>query len=264
MTIGGLYSYLQSICGLQIISLAAEDAQTEILVSNDYAQADKLIVFVNDSGSLGVWREGNSYQADDINHPFSMLPYLKYFIIEKGYRAIVCNPYTNGTNPNDHLASVWNQLICSQTSCKVDFIVAGEGGKAVFHLLSQFEQSCYERLRRIAFLQSTHALTDENSSPKALETLGRRSVNWLGAIDKPLGSQFIPLQDRVGCVCLSTGFISPNPSHSSEIYPIELSPEHLEHMKYVIFLFVSSNPPNPRMTAIVKDIRRILREHNEE
>ncbi|OQR84508.1 RAC family serine/threonine-protein kinase [Achlya hypogyna] len=266
---------LESKFGFKALYLPNEDAplRCRVFASKDYTQMDKLVVFVGDSGALGSWREADGVAADDTDNPFSMLPYIEH-ALQEGFGVFICNPYVNAATvyedhggsrsvpipysatPAEHMATVWTNHIYSQASCPVDFVVAGAGGVALLALLTAHEETTKERIRRMALLQSTHTV-DTHLSLDVLETIGRRAINWEGAVGLPLCGQVVGSQSRVGCVCLSTGFKADEDVAGP--YPLALSAEHLKHMEPAVFAFLSSNPPVPGMTAIVKDMRSTLR-----
>ncbi|KDO28962.1 AGC protein kinase [Saprolegnia parasitica CBS 223.65] len=279
-TAKSLGHYLETKCNMESLYLPSKEAplRCRIYASKHYTQMEKLLVFIGDSGSLGAWKHAESHAADDMDHPFSMRSYIER-ALHDGYGVLVCNPFLNAAivyedhgqsravpipysaSPNEHVATVWTNLIYSAVSCPVDFVVAGAGGLTLLNLLVQNEETTAERIRRIALLQSTHTV-DTHLSLVVLETLGRRAINWEGAVGLPLCGQVVGSQSRVGCVCLSTGF--KDESNDDEAapetpYALPLSSAHVKAMESAIFAFLLSNPPVPGMTAIVKDMRSTLR-----
>lgn len=230
-----------------------------------YTTAKKIIMFLSDSGPLGLWKQDPENATLTIDHKWSMTPYFSR-AQEEGYGIVVCNPFANNavvyeaggferevpvpnsSTPTEHVLFVWDQFI---TKCKgqVSIIAYARGGALVKSILETYEQSAREKIHRIALIESKHEI-DHNESPGILELLGRRSINWEASYE-PLGAQIVDSQARVNCVCLSLGFM---PSQEADN-----TPKTLEKAEDPAFAFVNANPSQPGMTAVVKHVRAELR-----
>lgn len=236
-----------------------------LYTSMAYATAKRVILFLSDSGPLGLWRQDPTNQKISTRHPWSMSQYLRR-AQEEGYGVILCNPFSNtavvyeaggfertvpipnSSSPKEHVLFVWTQFV---VKCKgeINVIAYARGGALVMSILESFEAEARDKIHRIAFIDSKHTI-DGNESPSVLELLGRRSINWEASLE-PLGAQIVDSQARVGCVCLSTGHM---PQHGMEFEAISL-----QKAQDAAFAFVNANPDRPGMTAVVKHVRASLR-----
>ncbi|GLD98140.1 hypothetical protein PINS_up006837 [Pythium insidiosum] len=236
-----------------------------------YNSAKKVILFLSDSGPLGLWRQDPSDQETTVNHKWAMVRYLSR-AQEEGYGIILCNPFSNtavvyeaggfervvpvpeSSSPRDHVLFVWKNFAAN---CKgqVSVIAYARGGALMKSILEAHEDSARDKIHRIAFIESKHEI-DGNESPGVLELLGRRSINWEASYE-PQGGQIVDSQARVGCVCLSIGYMPPN-----TLEP-ENSPTTLEKAEDPAFAFVGANPEKPGMTAVVKWVRSELRKRRQ-
>lgn len=230
-----------------------------------YATAKRVILFLSDSGPLGLWRQDPTNQIVSTRHPWSMAHYLSR-AQEEGYGVLLCNPFSNTAvvyeaggfertvpipnsgSPKEHVLFVWNQFA---VKCKgeINVIAYARGGALVKSILESYEVEARDKIHRIVFIDSKHTI-DGNESPSVLELLGRRSINWEASFE-PLGAQIVDSQARVGCVCLSTGHM---PQHG-----MEFEAASLQKAEDAAFAFVNANPDRPGMTAVVKHVRATLR-----
>ncbi|RLN89028.1 hypothetical protein BBJ28_00010183 [Nothophytophthora sp. Chile5] len=230
-----------------------------------YTTAKKVILFLSDSGPLGLWKQDPEDTNLTVDHKWSMTPYFSR-AQEEGYGIVVCNPFSNtavvyeaggferevpipnSTTPKEHVLFVWDQFI---TKCKgqVSIIAYARGGALVKSILETYEDSARQKIHRIALIESKHEI-DHNETPGILELLGRRSINWEASYE-PLGAQIVDSQARVNCVCLSLGFM---PSQEADN-----TPKTLEKAEDPSFAFIGANPSQPGMTAVVKYLRGELR-----
>ncbi|KAJ0395319.1 hypothetical protein P43SY_002054 [Pythium insidiosum] len=218
-----------------------------------YNSAKKVILFLSDSGPLGLWRQDPSDQETTVNHKWAMVRYLSR-AQEEGYGIILCNPFSNtavvyeaggfervvpvpeSSTPRDHVLFVWKNFAAN---CKgqVSVIAFARGGALMKSILEAHEDTARQKIHRIAFIESKHEI-DGNESPGVLELLGRRSMNWEASYE-PQGGQIVDSQARVGCVCLSIGYMPPN-----TLEP-ESNPTTLEKAEDPAFAFVGANPEKP-------------------
>ncbi|KAF0690328.1 Aste57867_18259 [Aphanomyces stellatus] len=251
------------------------DVNCRFYTSKNYNAADDVLVFVGDSGQLGVWKDETGL-VNTFDHPMSMVPYIEA-ALKNNFGVVVCNPHANtvdvtaagqartftvpySSSPTEHLNFVWTNYLAAGTpsTTRVAIIAAGSAGKAVISLMQQEEASVYEKLKRIAFLQSTHVV-DSSLSMLVLECLGRRAINWEASVGLSLCSQVVNSQARVGCVCMATGFKTTTLPDESATYPFDLTAEHLKHMQVPLFAYLTANPSTSGMTAVVKHMRATLK-----
>ncbi|CAK4928987.1 unnamed protein product [Aphanomyces euteiches] len=251
------------------------DVKCSFYTSKNYNIAEDIVVFLGDSGKIGVWKdESGTIEAHD--DPMSMVPYIE-MAQNNNFGVVVCNIHANtvdvhdghktrtftvphSASPAEHLNHVWTHYILANVppTSKISMVAAGRAGRAVLSLMQEEEGSVYDRLSRIAFLQSTHVV-DSSLSMVVLECLGRRAINWEGTVGLSLCSQVVNSQSRVGCVCMATGFKTTHPPDESATYPFDLTADHLRQMQIPIFAYLTANPTIPGMTAIVKHMRATLK-----
>lgn len=249
----------------QFVPSAESPVRCRFYTSMAYASAKKVILFLTDSGPLGLWRQDPEDAALTIDHKWSMLPFLSR-AQDEGYGIIACNPFSNSavvyeaggfervvpipksSTPKEHALFVWDQF-AAKCKGQVSIIAFARGGALAKSILETYEDSAREKLHRLAFIESRHEITHDES-PGVLELLGRRSINWEASYE-PLGAQIVDSQARVNCVCLSLGFM---PSAEADN-----TPKTLEKGEDPAFAFVGANPPTPGMTAVVKHVRAELR-----
>ncbi|KAK1946367.1 hypothetical protein P3T76_001920 [Phytophthora citrophthora] len=249
----------------QFVPSADSPVRCRFYSSMAYTTAKKVILFLSDSGPLGLWKQDPDNGKLTIDHKWSMTPYFSR-AQEEGYGIVVCNPFSNtavvyeaggferevpvpnSSTPTEHALFVWDQFI---TKCKgqVSIIAYARGGALVKSILETYEMSAREKIHRIALIESKHEI-DHNESPGILELLGRRSINWEASYE-PLGAQIVDSQARVNCVCLSLGFM---PSQEADN-----TPKTLEKAEDPAFAFIGATPNQPGMTAVVKFVRSELR-----
>ncbi|KAI9918337.1 hypothetical protein PsorP6_011536 [Peronosclerospora sorghi] len=249
----------------QFVPSADSPVRCRFYSSMAYTTAKKVILFLSDSGPLGLWKQDPENAKLTIDHKWSMTPYFSR-AQEEGYGIVVCNPFSNAavvyeaggferevpipnsSTPKEHVLFVWDQFI---TKCKgqVSIIAYARGGALAKSILETYESSAREKIHRIALIESKHEI-DHSESPGILELLGRRSINWEASYE-PLGAQIVDSQARVNCVCLSLGFM---PSQEADN-----TPKTLEKAEDPAFAFISANPSQPGMTAVVKHVRSELR-----
>ncbi|KAG7380061.1 hypothetical protein PHYPSEUDO_007807 [Phytophthora pseudosyringae] len=249
----------------QFVPSADSPVRCRFYSSMAYTTAKKIILFLADSGPLGLWKQDPEDTKLTTDHKWSMTPYFSR-AQEEGYGIVVCNPFSNtavvyeaggferevpvpnSSTPKEHVLFVWDQFI---TKCKgqVSIIAYARGGALVKSILETYELSAREKIHRIALIESKHEI-DHNESPGILELLGRRSINWEASYE-PLGAQIVDSQARVNCVCLSLGFM---PSQEADN-----TPKTLEKAEDPAFAFIGATPSQPGMTAVVKHVRVELR-----
>ncbi|KAG7394802.1 hypothetical protein PHYBOEH_004654 [Phytophthora boehmeriae] len=235
----------------QFVPSADSPVRCRFYSSMAYASAKKVILFLSDSGPLGLWKQDPENTKLTVDHKWSMTPYFSR-AQEEGYGIVVCNPFSNNavvyeaggferevpipnsTTPSEHVLFVWDQFI---TKCKgqVSIIAYARGGALVKSILETYEDSARDKIHRIALIESKHEI-DHNESPGILELLGRRSINWEASYE-PLGAQIVDSQARVNCVCLSLGFM---PSQEADN-----TPKTLEKAEDPAFAFIGANPSQP-------------------
>ncbi|KAL7682083.1 putative rho-associated protein kinase [Plasmopara halstedii] len=249
----------------QFVPSAESPVRCRFYSSMAYTTAKKVIMFLSDSGPLGLWKQDPENTALTIDHKWSMTPYFSR-AQDEGYGIVVCNPFANNavvyeaggfereipvpnsSTPKEHVLFVWDQFI-SKCKGQVSIIAYARGGSLVKSILETYELSAREKIFRIALIESKHEI-DHNESPGILELLGRRSINWEASYE-PLGAQIVDSQARVNCVCLSLGFM---PSQEADN-----TPKTLEKAEDPAFAFINANPSQPGMTAVVKHVRAELR-----
>uniref|UniRef100_M4BQF6 AGC/RSK/RSKP90 protein kinase n=1 Tax=Hyaloperonospora arabidopsidis (strain Emoy2) TaxID=559515 RepID=M4BQF6_HYAAE len=249
----------------QFVPSADSPVRCRFYSSMAYTTAKKVIVFLSDSGPLGLWKQDPENAKLTVDHKWSMIPYFSR-AQEEGFGIVVCNPFSNSavvyeaggferevpipnsSSPKEHVLFVWDQFI---TKCKgqVSIIAYARGGALVKSILETYELSAREKIHRVALIESKHEI-DQSESPGVLELLGRRSINWEASYE-PLGAQIVDSQARVNCVCLSLGFM---PSQEADN-----TPKTLEKAEDPAFVFIAANPSQPGMTAVVKHVRSELR-----
>ncbi|CAI5741626.1 unnamed protein product [Hyaloperonospora brassicae] len=249
----------------QFVPSADSPVRCRFYSSMAYTTAKKVIMFLSDSGPLGLWKQDPENAKLTVDHKWSMTPYFSR-AQEEGFGIVVCNPFSNSavvyeaggferevpipnsSSPMEHVLFVWDQFI---TKCKgqVSIIAYARGGALVKSILETYELSAREKIHRVALIESKHEI-DHSESPGVLELLGRRSINWEASYE-PLGAQIVDSQARVNCVCLSLGFM---PSQEADN-----TPKTLEKAEDPAFVFIAANPSQPGMTAVVKHVRSELR-----
>ncbi|RQM14522.1 hypothetical protein DD237_003140 [Peronospora effusa] len=249
----------------QFVPSAESPVRCRFYSSMAYTTAKKVILFLSDSGPLGLWKQDPENAKLTIEHKWSMTPYFTR-AQEEGFGIVVCNPFSNtavvyeaggferevpipsSSSPKEHVLFVWDQFI---TKCKgqVSIIAYARGGALVKSILKTYELSAREKIHRVALIESKHEI-DHSESPGILELLGRRSINWEASYE-PLGAQIVDSQARVNCVCLSLGFM---PSQEADN-----TPKTLEKAEDPAFAFIGANPSQAGMTAVVKHVRSELR-----
>lgn len=263
-----LYHYMERELDFTPLFVPSADSpvRCRFYSSMAYATAKKVILFLSDSGPLGLWKQDPTDQATTMDHKWSMTPYFSR-AQEEGYGVVVCNPFSNSavvyeaggfervvpipnsTSPKEHVLFVWDNYM-SKCKGQVSIVAYARGGALVKSILETYESSARDKLHRIAFIESKHEI-DGSESPGVLELLGRRSINWEASFE-PLGGQIVDSQARVGCVCLSIGYMPPNSEPDN-------TPATLEKSENPAFSFVGANPERPGMTAVVKHVRAELR-----
>ncbi|TMW67046.1 hypothetical protein Poli38472_012162 [Pythium oligandrum] len=264
-----IYHYMEKELDFTPIFVPSADSpvRCRLYSSMAYLNATKVIMFISDSGPLGLWRQDPTDQATTTEHKWSMVRYLSR-AQEEGYGIILCNPFSNSavvyeaggferevpipnsSTPRDHVHFVWENY-ASKCKGQVSVIAYARGGALMKSILESHEATAREKIHRIAFIQSKHEI-DGNESSGVLELLGRRSINWEASFESQ-GGQIVDSQARVGCVCLSIGYMPPN-----SLEP-ESAPTTLEKSEDPAFAFVNANPDRPGMTAVVKWVRSELR-----
>ncbi|EQC29513.1 AGC protein kinase [Saprolegnia diclina VS20] len=248
-------------CTPLFVPSAESPVRCRLYASMAYATSKKILVFLSDSGPLGVWHQNDNMNAAlDEDHPFAMLSYLQRAVSE-GYSVVVCNPFSNSAKvfeeggrerivpipssatPKEHVFFVWEKFL-QPTSAEISVVAYQRGGSLAVALLEHFER-CRTRLHRMAFVDSKHIVNRESTSAAVLEVLGRRTIQWEASKDQALGGQIVESQERVGCVCLSIGACD-------DLHV-------LQHAEDPVFAYLLANPPRPGMTAIVKQVRSVLR-----
>ncbi|KAH7488959.1 Cotranscriptional regulator FAM172A-like protein [Phytophthora ramorum] len=225
----------------QFVPSADSPVRCRFYSSMAYTSAKKVILFLSDSGPLGLWKQDPENTKLTIDHKWSMTPYFSR-AQEEGFGIVVCNPFSNtavvyeaggferevpvpnSSSPKEHVLFVWEQFI---TKCKgqVSIIAYARGGALVKSILETYEDSVREKVYRIALIESKHEI-DHNESPGILELLGRRSINWEASYE-PLGAQI----------------------------EADNTPKTLEKAEDPAFAFIGANPNQPGMTAVVKHVR---------
>lgn len=249
----------------QFVPSADSPVRCRFYSSMAYTSAKKVILFLSDSGPLGLWKQDPDNKPLTKDHKWSMTPYFSR-AQDEGYGIVVCNPFSNNAmvyeaggfereipvpnsaTPKEHVLFVWDQFM---SNCKgqISIIAYARGGALVKSILETYEESSRDKIHRIALIESKHEI-DHNESPGILELLGRRSINWEASYE-PLGAQIVDSQARVNCVCLSLGFM---PSQEADN-----TPKTLEKAEDPAFAFIDANPSQPGMTAVVKHVRLELR-----
>uniref|UniRef100_K3WN17 PH domain-containing protein n=1 Tax=Globisporangium ultimum (strain ATCC 200006 / CBS 805.95 / DAOM BR144) TaxID=431595 RepID=K3WN17_GLOUD len=230
----------------QFIPSADAPVRCRFYSSMAYASAKKVIMFISDSGPLGLWRHDVSDQTTTVDHKWSMTRYFSR-AQEEGYGVVVCNPFSNSvvvyeaggferevpipnsSTPKEHVLFVWEQFV-SKCKGQVSIIAFARGGALVKSILETYETSARDKIHRIAFIESKHEI-DPSESFGIRELLGSRSINWEASFE-PLGGQIVDSQARVGCVCLSIGYMPEN-----TIEP-ENNPKMLEKSEDPAFAFI--------------------------
>lgn len=232
-----------------------------------YASATKVLLFISDSGPLGLWRQDPTDQTTTVNHKWSMVRYLSR-AQEEGYGIVLCNPFSNtavvyeaggferevpvpnSSTPRDHVLFVWEHYVAK---CKgdVSVIAFARGGALMKSILEVHEESAREKIHRIAFIETKHEI-DPDESLGMRELLGRRAINWEASYESQ-GGQMVESQYRVGCVCLSIGYMPPNSLEPQN------SPTTLEKAEDPAFAFLAADPEQQGMRYVVKWVLAELR-----
>lgn len=264
-----LYHYMERELDFapQFIPSADAPVRCRFYSSMAYASAKKVIMFISDSGPLGLWRQDLTDQTTTTDHKWAMVRYFSR-AQEEGYGIIVCNPFSNSvvvyeaggfdrvvpipnsSTPKEHVLFVWEQFV-SKCKGQVSIMAFARGGALVKSILETYETSAREKIHRVAFIESKHEI-DPTESFGIRELLGSRSINWEASFE-PLGGQIVDSQARVGCVCLSIGYMPDNRVESDS------DPRTLEKAEDPAFAFVGANPERSGMTAVVRHVRTELR-----
>lgn len=264
-----LYHYMERELDFtaQFIPSADAPVRCRFYSSMAYASAKKVIMFISDSGPLGLWRQDLTDQTTTTDHKWAMVRYFSR-AQEEGYGIIVCNPFSNSvvvyeaggfervvpipnsSTPKEHVLFVWDQFV-SKCKGQVSIMAFARGGALVKSILETYETSAREKIHRVAFIESKHEI-DPTESFGIRELLGSRSINWEASFE-PLGGQIVDSQARVGCVCLSIGYMPDNRVESDS------DPRTLEKAEDPAFAFVGANPDRSGMTAVVRHVRTELR-----
>ncbi|OQR84502.1 RAC family serine/threonine-protein kinase [Achlya hypogyna] len=249
-------------CTPLFVPSADAPVRCRLYASMAFATSKKILLFLGDSGPLGVWHQSDDMDAAlDEDHPFAMLPYL-HRAQSEGYSIVVCNPFSNSAKvfeeggrerivpipssatPKEHVFFVWEKFL-QPTTAEVSVVAYQRGGSLAVALLEKFDK-CRSRVHRIAFVDSKHVVNRESTSAAVLEVLGRRTIQWEASMEQALGGQIVESQERVGCVCLSIGACDD-------------ATFVLHKAEDPVFAYLLANPPRPGMTAIVKQVRAVLR-----
>lgn len=248
------------------IYIPSKDApvRCRIYGSMNYSISSKLILFISDSGPIGMWEQPISNETENgftADHSMTMVNYFaKAF--EEGYGIMLCNPFCNhvsiqeegnsrsipipqSSTPNEHINFVWQNYL-NLYSGKLSIVAYGKGGALFKSLLESFTEQLLQKVVRVALIESCHNV-DGNEPGEVLQFLGRRCINWEKSIN-PLGSQIVDSQMRLGCICLSSG------SGSS------LESSQIERSKESIYAFLRADPLKKGMTPIVGYIRSVIRD----
>lgn len=256
-------SFLESELLLSSLYVPAADApvRSRLYGGMNYTAAKQLLVFITDSGPLGLWRQGTTNDALTISHPWSMHHYMLQ-AQEEGYGIVLMNPFTNqakvfedsgdarvvpipsSSTPKEHVEFVWENFVI-ECSGMVSIIAYARGGILAKHLLDTKKSQIRQKIHRIVFLASEHVVGGSESN-SVLEVLGRRSINWETSNEK-LNDQVVKSQAQRGCVCLSAGLLNQDGGGI------------LESVMPSVFAFLGANPEKKGMTAIVSHFRKTLR-----
>ncbi|KAH9094702.1 hypothetical protein LEN26_018106 [Aphanomyces euteiches] len=257
-----LYMFMEREMQFTPLFVPSADApvRCRLYASMAYSTSKKILLFLTDSGPLGLWKDAANVPVD-VDHPFAMLPYL-HRAQQEGFSLFVCNPFSNSakvfeeggfervvpipqsSTPKEHLLFVWEKYVMP-TKADVSIVAFHRGGSLAVTLLQEIE-SARNKIHRIAFVESKHVVDRDKSTSGVLEFLGRRTIQWESSVDQPVGGQIVDSQERVGCVCLSLGSCVDEPAV-------------LDKAEDAVFAFLTANPSRPGMTAIVKLVRSALR-----
>ncbi|RHY34561.1 hypothetical protein DYB32_000852 [Aphanomyces invadans] len=258
-----LYTFMEREMQFTPLFVPSADApvRCRLYASMAYSTSKKILLFLTDSGPLGLWKDDAMHPVD-VNHPFAMLPYL-HRAQQEGFSLFVCNPFSNSAKvfeeggfervvpipksatPKEHLFYVWEKYVMP-TKAEISIVAYHRGGALAVSLLEKFEDA-RRRVFRVVFVESKHVVDREKLGANVLEFLGRRTIQWEASKEQPVGGQIVESQERVGCVCLSLG---ANDSGDVGV---------LDKAEDAVFAFLLANPSRPGMTAIVKQVRGALR-----
>ena len=267
-----LYPYLEHDLGFEhhFIPNAESPVRCRLYATLDYASAKHVLVFISDSGPMGLWRQDvDETSAVTRDGPWSMLSYISR-AKEEGFGIVLLNPFSNharvfeeegkerivpipsSSSPRTHVESVWDSIL---SKCKgdVSLVAYARGGALVKALLSSRLDDATNRLHRVAFIGSKHSYSEDDSHI-LLELIAQRCINWEVSRSKDIGDQMEEVQKVVGCVCLSAGLV---PEHES-LDEINQSPILLQRAKESVFAFLTATPEIKGMRGVVRCIRTTM------
>ncbi|XP_057188123.1 cotranscriptional regulator FAM172A homolog [Triplophysa rosa] len=160
-----------------------------------------LVVLIQDWGSMrcGVWSwKIVAHEGLELG---SQIPYLRWAALES--RAVILmNPNEGGQPLERHVQLVWDRLISKSFAEHVFVVAHGYGGLAFVDLLCNWLKEVQDRVKAVAFLDSSHSLWHQPLGKAGRDWLKSHSRSWILST-KPLNRSVGSL--KAGCPQLSAG-----------------------------------------------------------
>eukprot|EP00697_Spironema_sp_BW2_P011847 gnl/Spiro4/2771_TR1348_c0_g1_i1.p2 gnl/Spiro4/2771_TR1348_c0_g1~~gnl/Spiro4/2771_TR1348_c0_g1_i1.p2 ORF type:complete len:265 (-),score=50.94 gnl/Spiro4/2771_TR1348_c0_g1_i1:232-1026(-) len=203
-----------------------EEPRVNILVSpNALTTTGKVLVLLQGSGDIraGMW--SRQLVLNNSIREGSMIPYIERARNE-GYEVVICNPNLNegkfeesddpddepalfpipeNDSPRNHLMYVWNHVLMKAPCSEVYIMAHSFGGQTSFHLIAEARPDDFQRLKRIAFSDSTHQLHMFRNK------LNQQKRDWIARNTLNFVVSALPVGQRLhftlveGCCVVSAG-----------------------------------------------------------
>eukprot|EP01126_Amoeba_proteus_P014142 TRINITY_DN1612_c0_g1_i15.p1 TRINITY_DN1612_c0_g1~~TRINITY_DN1612_c0_g1_i15.p1 ORF type:complete len:237 (-),score=44.99 TRINITY_DN1612_c0_g1_i15:472-1182(-) len=204
-----------------------------IFVSPDWLTAEKLMLLIQGTGAVRPGQWARALCINDNLREGSILPYL-HECREVGYSVIVFNPNQNDgpINPSDanvyfksflstkkgnfnviqkevipgngsmseHCLYVWDHLVAKSSAKVISCVAHSAGGSCAKNLIAKREEA-YNRVCGIAFTDSVHLMT-YNDSSAVQHYIQKRCRNWVRST-KPLDTKVV--KPKFDCLNVSAG-----------------------------------------------------------
>ncbi|XP_065110125.1 cotranscriptional regulator ARB2A homolog [Paramisgurnus dabryanus] len=194
-----VYSLLEE--NFHLIRFYLEEGSFVFLSPGALEHPGSLMVLIQDWGSMrcGVWSW--KIVAHEGLERGSQIPYLRWAALES-CAVILMNPNEGGQTMERHVQLVWERLM-SNSSAEHIFVVAhGYGGLAFVDLLCHWLDEVENRVKAVAFLDSSHSLWHQPLGKAGRDWLKSHSRTWILST-KPLNRSVGSL--KAGCPQISAG-----------------------------------------------------------
>ncbi|WAQ99946.1 F172A-like protein [Mya arenaria] len=220
-----IYSMMERDYKLQrtYLPMNAEEGEPRTFVfhSGDlYTNADKMLILVHGNGVVRAGQWARRLIINDCLNSGTQFPFIKWGR-ENGYSVIVANPnlntletpearkrktpikIRNNSTPEEHLESVWRELVQRTPAKHVAIVAHSYGGVASLELAKNHLREFEERVFAMALTDSVHSLRQQEAEPDLVQFYKQHVVNWASAYD-PLDAPLQTSEDEVPTVSAGT------------------------------------------------------------